>query len=221
MRPGCGTHQGGGGKGAAIQGAETTGLEAPPCVSSGLVARSGVAWIAVAIVLLAGCARPRPAILPPVPARIGYEETGLASWYGNPFHGRRTASGEVYDMGEMTAAHRTLPFNTWLIVENLDNRRTVEVRVNDRGPFAGSRILDLSYGAARLLGATGPGVIPIRLRVIGGSTSGPASPDPAFPGQVGAFNAPEKGLALQTEPAGNPAEASGPPGGGGLRTIYP
>src|SRR5439155_10373628 len=108
-----------------------------PCVSSGLVARSGVAWIAVAIVLLAGCARPRPAVLPPVPVRIGYEETGLASWYGNPFHGRRTASGEVYVMGEMTAAHRTLPFNTWLIVENLDNRRTVEVRVNDRGPFAG------------------------------------------------------------------------------------
>src|SRR2546422_603229 len=126
-----------------------------------------------------------PAILPPVPARIGYEETGLASWYGNPFHGRRTASGEVYDMGEMTAAHRTLPFNTWLIVENLDNRRTVEVRVNDRGPFAGSRILDLSYGAARLLGATGPGVIPIRLRVIGGSASGPASRRRAFPAHVG------------------------------------
>src|SRR3989441_3905442 len=175
MRPGCGTHQGGGGKGAGIQGAESPGLDVPPCVSSGLVARSGVAWLAVAIVLPGGRARPRPAVLPPVPARIGYEETGLASWYGNPFHGRRTASGEVYDMGEMTAAHRTLPFNTWLIVEDLDNRRTVEVRVNDRGPFAGSRILDLSYGAARLLGATGPGVIPIRLRVIGGFTPGAAS----------------------------------------------
>src|SRR2546425_11575880 len=112
MRPGCGTHQGGGGKGAAIQGAETTGLEAPPCVSSGLVARSGVAWIAVAIVLLAGCARPRPAVLPPVPARIGYEETGLASWDGNPFHGRRTASGEGDGMGGMTAAHRNLPLNS-------------------------------------------------------------------------------------------------------------
>src|SRR5207245_9262257 len=207
MRPGCGTHRGGGGKGAAIQGAETTGLEAPPCVSSGLVARPGVAWIAVAIVLLAGCARPRPAILPPVPARIGYEETGLASWYGNPFHGRRTASGEGYDMGEMTAAHRTLPFNTWLIVENLDNRRTVEVRVNDRGPFAGSRILDLSYGAARLLGATGPGVIPIRLRVIGGSTSGPASRDRAFAVRVGGFSAPEEAVGLERELAGN--------GGGG------
>ena len=183
------------------------------------MARSGVAWIAVAIVLLAGCARPRPAILPPVPARIGYEETGLASWYGNPFHGRRTASGEVYDMGEMTAAHRTLPFNTWLIVENLDNRRTVEVRVNDRGPFAGSRILDLSYGAARLLGATGPGVIPIRLRVIG-STSGPASRDRAFAVQVGAFSAQEKALALQRELAGTGAEASVQQAEVGGRTIY-
>src|SRR2546427_11157309 len=113
MRPGCGTHQGGGGKGAAIQGAETTGLEAPPCVSSGLVARSGVAWIAVAIVLLAGCARPRPAILPPVPARVGYEETGLAPWYGDPVHGRRTASGEGDDIGGEIAPPRTHPLNHW------------------------------------------------------------------------------------------------------------
>src|SRR3989442_14344078 len=112
MRPGCGTHQGGGGKGAAIQGAETTGLEAPPCVSSGLVARPGVAWIAVAIVLLAGCARPRPAILPPVPARIGYEETRPASWDGNPFHGRRPASREGDDMGGLTAPRPTLPSKT-------------------------------------------------------------------------------------------------------------
>src|SRR3989441_3121634 len=205
MRPGGGTHRGGGGKGRAIGGAETTGLEPPPCFSSGLVARWGVAWIAVAIVLPAGCARPRPAILPPVPARIGYEETGLASWYGNPFHGRRTASGEVYDMGEMTAAHRTLPLNTWLIVENLDNRRTVEVRVNDRGPFVGSRILDLSYGAARLLGATGPGVIPIRLRVIGGSTSWPAAPGRALPVQVGGFSAHGQALALPPELSGDGA----------------
>src|SRR5438445_420557 len=78
MRPRCQTHPGGRGNGATVQVAETTGLEAPRCVSSGLVARSGVAWIAVAIVLLAGCARPRPAVLPPVPARIGYEETGVA-----------------------------------------------------------------------------------------------------------------------------------------------
>src|SRR2546422_1118889 len=112
MRPGCGTHQGGGGKGAALQGAETTRLEAPPCVSSGLAARSGAAWIAVAIVLLAGCARPRPAVLPPVPARIGYEETGPATRYGNPLHGPPTASGGGDGMGAMTAPHRTPPFNS-------------------------------------------------------------------------------------------------------------
>src|SRR3989475_11949048 len=111
MRPGCGTHQGGGGKGAAIQGAETTGLEAPPCVSSGLVARSGGAWIALAIVLLAGCARPRPAILPPVPARIRYRETRLASRYRKPFHRRRRASGQGEYKGGGTAAARTLRFS--------------------------------------------------------------------------------------------------------------
>src|SRR5438128_3300352 len=121
-----------------------------------IVRRFGLAGIAVAIVLLAGCARPRVVIAPSPPAaRIGYEETGLASWYGNPYHGRRAASGEVYDMMEMTAAHQTLPFNTWLIVENLNNHRTAEVRVNDRGPFVDKRILDLSYAAARALGATG------------------------------------------------------------------
>ncbi|PYM43826.1 MAG: septal ring lytic transglycosylase RlpA family lipoprotein [Candidatus Rokuibacteriota bacterium] len=184
------------------------------------MARCGPAWIAVAIVLLAGCARPRPVALPPGPARIGYEETGLASWYGNPFHGRRTASGEVYDMTEMTAAHRTLPFNTWLIVENLNNHRTVEVRVNDRGPFAGSRILDLSYGAARLLGATGPGVVPIRLRVLGGSTSAPVSRDRAFAVQVGAFSAQDKALALQRELAGTGTEANVQQAEVGGRTIY-
>jgi rare lipoprotein A len=184
------------------------------------VARSGLAWAAVAIVLLAGCARLRPVVAPPAPARIGDEETGLASWYGNPFHGRRTASGEVYDMTEMTAAHRTLPFNTWLIVENLNNRRTVEVRVNDRGPFAGSRILDLSYGAARLLGATGPGVIPVRLRVIGGSTSASASRDRAFAVQVGAFSTQENALALQRELRGTGADANVQQAEVGGRTIY-
>ena len=184
------------------------------------MARSGLAWVAVAIALLAGCARPRPVVTSPAPARIGYEETGLASWYGNPFHGRRTASGEVYDMTEMTAAHRTLPFNTWLIVENRNNRRTVEVRVNDRGPFAGSRILDLSYGAARLLGATGPGVIPVRLRVIGSSTSASASRGRAFVVQVGAFTTQENALALQRELAGTGAEANVQQAEVSGRTIY-
>ena len=74
-------------------------------------------------------------------------------------------------MNEMTAAHRTLPFGTWILVENLDNGKTVEVRINDRGPFRDSRILDLSYAAARAIGAIGAGLIPIRLRVIGTRSS--------------------------------------------------
>src|SRR2546422_8696466 len=90
----------------------------------------GLAGIAVAIVLLAGCARPRAVITPfPPAARIGDEETGLASRYGNPYHGPRTASGEVYDMTEMTAAHRTLPFHTWLIGEKFNNPPTTEGRI--------------------------------------------------------------------------------------------
>ena len=89
---------------------------------------------------------------------------GLASFYGSDL---QTASGERFNPRAMTAAHRTLPFGTWIHVENLDNHRTVEVRINDRGPFVDQRILDLSHAAARVIGAIGPGLVPIRLRVIG------------------------------------------------------
>jgi len=88
---------------------------------------------------------------------------GVASWYGHPFHGRRTASGEIYDMEKMTAAHRELPFGTRLRVENLQNGRVTEVRINDRGPFVKGRILDLSRAAARELGILGPGTARVRL----------------------------------------------------------
>ena len=74
---------------------------------------------------------------------------GLASYYAKDFHGKRTANGEIFDMYGLTAAHKTLPFNTWLEVKNLSNGRTVIVRINDRGPFVKGRIIDLSYGAAR------------------------------------------------------------------------
>ncbi len=99
------------------------------------------------------------------PVSVGYEETGKASWYGRPHHGRRTASGEVYNMKDMTAAHPSLPLGTWVLVKNLNNGRTAKVRINDRGPYRGRRILDLSQAAARALGAKG-GVIRVRLRVI-------------------------------------------------------
>src|ERR1051325_10543277 len=89
---------------------------------------------------------PRPAAAQPAP---GSTETGIASWYGVPYHGRIAANGEVYDMEQLTAAHRTLSFDTWVRVENLTNHKTVDVRITDRGPFAPGRIIDLSHAAAR------------------------------------------------------------------------
>jgi rare lipoprotein A len=92
--------------------------------------------------------------------------TGRASWYGDPHHGRLTANGEVFDKNALTAAHPSLPFGTRLRVVNLQNDREVEVRINDRGPSIPGRVLDLSYAAARALGAVGSGVIPVRMTVL-------------------------------------------------------
>jgi len=91
---------------------------------------------------------------------------GLASWYGNEYHGRCTASGEVFDEEAMTAAHRTLPFGTFVEVTNLQNGKSVQVRINDRGPFVRGRVIDLSKGAARRIDLLIDGVAPVRIRVI-------------------------------------------------------
>ena len=93
-------------------------------------------------------------------------QVGKASWYGKSFHGRTTASGEPYDMFQFTAAHRQLPLGTLVKVTNLHNGRSVVVRVNDRGPVPTSRIIDLSYGAARMLGLPGHGIEPVRLDIV-------------------------------------------------------
>lgn len=106
--------------------------------------------------------KPAPAI--PVP--IGYLEMGLASWYGVPYHGRQAASGEIYDMEAMVAAHKTIPFQTWVKVTLLSTGKSVNLRVIDRGPFIGGRILDLSHAGAREIGLLGPGVGRIRMEVI-------------------------------------------------------
>lgn len=92
-------------------------------------------------------------------------ETGIASWYGPDFHGKRTANGEVYDMYKLTAAHKTLPFHSLVEVENQDTGKRVMVRVNDRGPFVKGRIIDLSYSAAQKLGLASDGVAPVTLRI--------------------------------------------------------
>lgn len=96
----------------------------------------------------------------------GYDEEGTASWYGSGFQGRRTSSGEPYDMYQMTAAHPTLPIPTYVEVTNLDNGRKVVVRVNDRGPFHSDRIIDLSYVAARKLGMVAAGTAHVRVRAL-------------------------------------------------------
>ena len=88
----------------------------------------------------------------PIPSAVGYREQGIASWYGEPFHGRRTSNGEVYNMYGPTAAHKTLPMHTILLVRNLDNGRSTVVRINDRGPFVRERVIDLSYTKAQELG---------------------------------------------------------------------
>lgn len=98
-----------------------------------------------------------------LPSEEGFVEEGIASWYGGEFHGRNTANGEVYDMYEKTAAHKTLPFGTHVKVVNLSNSKEVVVRINDRGPFVKGRIIDLSFAAAKVLGLIDPGTTRVRL----------------------------------------------------------
>lgn len=121
----------------------------------------------LASLLLLGCGKKRASSVAPMPrVKIGYEQRGIASWYGHPYHGRATASGEVYDMERLTAAHQRLPFGVITRVENLSNGKTVDVRINDRGPFVKGRIIDLSRAAARRIDLLGPGIVQVRLRVI-------------------------------------------------------
>ncbi len=101
-----------------------------------------------------------PAPAPPA----AYTEKGIASWYGKEFHEKPTATGEVYDMYAMTAAHKTLPLGTWVVVTDLDTQRSVLVRINDRGPFVKARIIDLSYGAADELGILEKGTTQVEVR---------------------------------------------------------
>jgi len=135
----------------------------------------------------------------------GYRERGVASWYGSKFHGRRTSSGEIYDMHLATAAHKSLPLPTYAQVTNLDNGRSVIVKVNDRGPFKGDRIIDMSYGAALRLGMIGTGTARVEVvalsppfnssgsRMVAAGSTGTTSPVDATEGhgiflQMGAFD---------------------------------
>ncbi len=138
---------------------------------------------------------PPPAPQPPAPTIVEppattapnapgiYVEEGIASWYGVPFHGRRAANGEIFDMNTLVAAHRTMPFGSILRVTNLNNGRQVEVRVIDRGPFVKDRVLDVARAAAIALDMIGTGTAPVRIELLSGPT--PVVGD--FTVQVGAF----------------------------------
>lgn len=121
------------------------------------------------------------------PVLEGYVEEGNASWYGAPFNGRRASNGQIYDMYKLTAAHRTLPFETSVRVTNLNNGKSTVVRITDRGPFVEGRIIDLSLAAAREIDSVGPGVVPVRIEVL---TPGLDVTGGFFTVQVGAFRDP-------------------------------
>ena len=151
-----------------------------------------------------------------LPSSENYRETGIASWYGRKFHGRRTSNGEIYDMYAMTAAHKSLPIPTYARVTNTENNRSIIVRINDRGPFHGPRIIDLSYVAALKLGFADKGTTEVLVEAIdpsGKSTAKPATEARSAPSagknvpsltqgrylQVGAFDNADAARALQKQ----------------------
>jgi len=140
------------------------------------IGNGGILLLSLFLFLIAGCGPRRVAVerrvLPPEQPAIEKRATkdvqyGVASWYGGEFHGRPTSSGEIYDMYQLTCAHNTLPLGTMVMVTNLENEKSVELKVNDRGPFVKERIIDLSYAAARMIGIWEKGTAQVKVEVIG------------------------------------------------------
>ncbi len=144
----------------------------------------------------------------PLTDAAGFRELGIASWYGEDFHGRPTSNGEIYNMHGISAAHKILPIGTVVRVYNLENRKYLDVRINDRGPFVAGRVIDLSYGAAKLLGLVGPGLAQVKVVSLGKPTrkgDGKRRYEPVdyrhgnFTIQVGAFSSRENAEQLASE----------------------
>lgn len=150
-------------------------------------------YVVSLMILIGGC-RARQHYFPEAPGDV---QTGIASWYGPEFHGKSTSSKEIYDMNDLTAAHNTLPLGTYVVVTNLTNSRSVTVRINDRGPFAKNRVIDVSYAAAKALDMIGPGTAPVRIEVLR-ELSPPAS-SLTFSVQVGAFVSKDNAVRLSRE----------------------
>jgi rare lipoprotein A len=195
--------------------------------------KSEIVFLGILLVLLTGCAHrgveqptvrpaapePKPTTTTPAPTPTvepveeGWMEKGIASWYGEPYHGRRTASGEVYDMHQLTAAHKTLAFGSVVKVTRRDTGADVKVRINDRGPFIEGRIIDLSFAAAKKIGLDHDGVAPVKIKVVGNEKAPqprpPRAEEPAdcFWVQVGAFGDPGNARRAEAELERNGEEA--------------
>lgn len=155
----------------------------------------------ISMILLFPACGPKKVPYPPYePGKeIRYRETGIASWYGEDFHGKKTANGERYDMYAMTAAHRTLPFGTRVRVTNLGNGNKTEVRINDRGPFIPGRIIDLSRSGAKELGMLGPGTARVLVEAVGFAPGAAQSIAGLYAIQVGAFQERENAYRFRDE----------------------
>ena len=163
-----------------------------------MASRATIAFLALlaAGLVLTGCAKKhRVTPTAPAPPQIRSGETGVASWYGHPYHGRPAADGEIYDMESFTGAHRTLPFGTWVRVVNLSNQKTVDVRIIDRGPFVDGRVIDLSHAAAQAIDLIGPGVARVRLDILSTPPAGTAGD--WYGVQAGAFADPDRAERLR------------------------
>ena len=135
----------------------------------------------------------------------GYKEKGHASWYGEPFHGRKTASGEVYDMNRISAAHKTLPLHTWVEVKNLDNNKVMTLRINDRGPFVKGRIIDLSRAAAQEIGMMNSGVARVSVKAVTGRRAQQLAAEEK---KTLVAAAPVSAATAKSQPAARPAESA-------------
>ncbi len=140
----------------------------------------------------------------PIPSAKGFRQKGIASWYGSGFHGRKTSNGEIYNMHTNTAAHKTLPMDTMILVKNLENNRELVVRINDRGPFVYGRIIDLSYSAAKKLGILKKGTARVLITALeeSGRKGNPALPARDFTHgeyyvQIGSFAKQNNAIKLQ------------------------
>ena len=182
--------------------------------------KSEILLLVLGLFLIFGCAhrggKPpsvKPAAPTPTSVEEGWTEKGIASWYGEPYHGRRTASGEIYDMYELTAAHKTLAFGSVVKVTRRDTGADVKVRVNDRGPFIEGRIIDLSFAAAKKIDLDIDGVAPVKIKVVGREAvperkpTRMEEPENCYWVQVGAFGDPGNARRAEAELERNGEEA--------------